>query len=241
MNMLALVLAATAGPVEMHREQSLDFEVDERLQQDGGVQYFYELAAPTAQPARASALKRFRALDELSTPGDEYQAMMSRIVYTVDRDITFFTEARARDVEYLRAVAPDMGLSAAPDGSFVVSRVPANRFRLTWFEAPIASASDNAALDHFFEFLPRGEQPASVVLQRNFGFTRVMGWRTAERAVTFTAHVSLGPGRTRVIVCSMSLLHHLPPFFLGGKQRVFQESVDGAAELIGHLRSYAGK
>ena len=93
----------------------------------------------------------------------------------------------------------------------------------------------------FCEFLPAEHQPASVVLQRNFGFASVLGWRTAERAVTFTAHVPMGPGRTRLVVCTISHLHHLPPFFLGGRDRVLRESVEGAAALIGRMRSYSGE
>ena len=242
--LLASILAMTAAAVPevaMRREPLVDFAIDEQLQQDGGVQYYYELTASMPQPGPASALGRFRGLDELAIPDESYQVLMSRLVYTVDRDISFFTEARARDVTYLRAVAPDMGITAEPDGSFRVAHMPSNHFRLTWFEAPSTCALADSALARFCEFLPAEHQPASVVLQRNFGFASVLGWRTAERAVTFTAHVPMGPGRTRLVVCTISRLHHLPPFFLGGRDRVLRESVEGAAALIGRMRSYSGE
>jgi hypothetical protein len=36
----------------------------------------------------------------------------------------------------------------------------------------------------------------------------------------------------------MSLLHNLPPFFLGGRQRVHDEALGGALMLIQALRAY---
>lgn len=240
MFVLAVLLAAT--PVEMRRETSLDFAIDEPFQQGGGVQYFYEFAEPNPRPAPESPLARFRAMDDKATLDDPYHVMMSRLVYTVERDLDFFTEARARDVKYLQQVAPEIGVTVDAEGTFRAAQTPSNRFRLTWLEAPTRqSVAADPALVHFFEFLPQGVQPASIIVQKNFDFARVMGWRTAERAITFTAHESLGPGRTRIHVCTMSLLHHVPPFFLGGKQRVFRESIDGAAKLIGQLRAYSGK
>lgn len=231
--LVALTILA-AAPVEMRRETDLEFVVDEAFQQVGGVQYFYELAEPGPKPS--SALTRFRAMDRESTVDDPYLVVMSRLVYTVERDVSFFTETRARDVSYLKQVAPDVGVRLDPDGTFRVSRTPSHRFKLAWFDEP--AAGKDPQLTAFFGLLPPGEKPASIVLQKNFDFARVMGWRTGERAITFTAHFAIAPGRTRVVVCSMSLLHHLPPFFLGGRGRVFHESVDGAGTLIAQLRAW---
>ncbi len=231
LSLIALTLAA--APVELRRESSLDFAVDEAFQQDGGVQYFYELADPVEKPAQGSVLSFFRAMDALSKPSDPYHVVMSRLVYTVERDVSFFTEARARDVKWMNRVAPEVGVTEEPDGSFRARRTPSNRFRITWLEPPFP---EDAGLRRFLSLLPSGAVPVSVVVQRNSDFSRVMGMRTAERALTYTAHVSLGPGRTRVFVCSMSLLYTLPPFFLGGRNRVFVEAIEGAGKLIEQLR-----
>jgi hypothetical protein len=232
---LAAALLLTAAP-EMRRETNLDFVADEAFQAQGGVQYFYELAAPNDAPAETSTLARFRALDPQATPKDPYHVVMGRIVYTVERDISYFTEARARDVLYLRKVAPEMGVRREPDGAFRVSKAPSNRFTLSWFDDP--DPATDAFLGRFFAFLP--SKPASIVVQRNDQFARVLGFRTAERSLTYTAHLPLGPGRTRVSVVTFSLLVNLPPDFLGGSGRIVQESVDGAQRLIQQLREYSG-
>ncbi|MFZ5444611.1 MAG: hypothetical protein ACOZQL_31750 [Myxococcota bacterium] len=236
--MTALLFAhlVFAAAPEMRRETNLDFATDEAFQAQGGVQYYYELAAPNDAPPESSALARFRALDPQATPKDPYHVVMGRIEYTVERDVSYFTEARARDVTYLRKVAPEMGVRREPDGAFRVSKSPSNRFTISWFDAP--EPDGDAFLRRFFAFLPG--KPASVVVQRNEQFARVLGFRTAERALTYTAHLPLGPGRTRVSVITMSLLVNLPPDFLGGPNRIIEESVEGAQTLIRQLREYSG-
>lgn len=239
--LLALALlgtAALAAPPEMRREPAPDFEPDEAFQADGGVQFFYALEVTVTAPDAGTSWARFRPLDDQAQATDAYHAVMSRIVYTVERDVSYFTETRARDARYLEEVAPEMKVTAQQDGSFLVGRTPANRFTLRWYDAP---AGDEPTLEPFFAFLPKSARPSSVVVQRNTEFARVMGMRTAERSITYTAHLALGPGRTRVFVCTVSLLHALPPFFLGGKNRVYREAVDETQRLIEALREYRGR
>jgi hypothetical protein len=237
-SLLALLAAtALATTPELRKETRVDFEIDAAFQSDGGIQFFYAFEPTTAAPAKGTAWARFRPLDDKATASDAYHAVMSRIVYTVERDVSYFTEARARDTGYLAAVAPEAKVTAEKDGSFRAGRMPTNRFTITWHEPAEPTSPTLAPL---FAFLPPGVSPASVVVQRNSDFARVMGWRTAERSITYTAHEAIGPGRTRIHVCTVSLLHHVPPFFLGGKDRVYREAVDETKALIEALRDYRG-
>jgi hypothetical protein len=219
----------------LRQESAIDFVRDEAFQEQGGVQYYYELGHTVPHPQEGSAWARLLPLDERASPGDSFHVLMSRIEYTVQRDASFFTEARARDVEYLQKVAPEMGIRLEGDGSFRVSKMPSNRFTLSWVDDPNPT---DAAGKRFLELV--GGKPDSIVIQRNSDFDRVLGFRTAERSVTYTAHLPLAPGKTRVSVCTLSLLHHLPPPFIGGRDRIFRESVQAAASLIQRLRDYRG-
>lgn len=236
---LLLTLFATsalASDPTMRREAKLDFDLDEAFLSDGGVQFFYEFAEP-AQVADAgvgSTLAKVQTLDDKAKPGERLHAVMSRIVYTLDRDVTFFTEARARDVAYINAIAPEVKAKVDDKGVFHTSKPPANSFTVEW-QKPMPAASPYRA------FLPEGVEVDSVIVQRNFGFDRMFGFRTAERSVTWTAHQSLGEGRTRIFVVTMSLMHNIPPGFMGGTQRVYKEAVESATQLIGRLRDYEGK
>lgn len=235
-----MAAAALASPPPMRQEPALAFVVDEPFQRDGGVQYFYELAKKDAS-ASSATVAFFRAFDEAgrwAAQGKPLHVVMSRIVYTVDKDAAFFTEARAKDAAWMNTVAPEFDVTTRPDGGFRAGKMPANDFTIRFLDgAALASQPADGGIAHVAALLPDAGPLASVVVQENFGFSRVMGVRTGAFSATWTAHQALGPGQVRVHVFTMSALHTLPPFFLGGDKRVFNESVAGALDLIERLRA----
>jgi hypothetical protein len=239
--LVATLLAAAPGdagqapapaPAEVsvksvRRERTATFAVDEALQAQGGMQYFFAL-----EPA---VLPDFAALDAASGPHP--YVMMSRIVHTLDKDASFFSAERVLDLDYMRTVGPQFQLTQKAPGVFRVGRTPANDFTLEHLgEAELTATPRAPALDQVDALCGAG--PQVVVVQRNTGFSRVMGWRTAEASFTFTAHHRVTAGRTRVCVVTMSYLVNVPPFFLGGARRVHDESLKEALALIRALRVY---
>lgn len=226
----------------MRRETDVRFALDEAFLARGGVQYFYELAKKEPSPETASAT--FELFRDLDLPGrwrseQPLHVVMSRIVYEVDKDASFFSAARAFDLPYINTVAPEYRISRLPDGGFRSEAMPANDFRIEYLHAAeVARRATEPAVARVLSFLGAAGPPVSIVFQQNDDFARVLGMRTAELGLTWTAHVALKPGRTRLYVCTMSYLHSLPPFIMGGEKRVFRESFDGAALLIERLRAY---
>ncbi|MFT3842207.1 MAG: hypothetical protein QM723_34780 [Myxococcaceae bacterium] len=238
----AAAFAADTKPGEARRESALRFEVDPGYQADGGVQYFYELALKDAAPAKRPAFVAFQPFDfnhRWAALSEPLHVVMSRLVYEVDKDCSFFTDARVHDVSYINAIVPDSSITKNKDGSFRVGRAPANTFRVRFLDAAeVRAEAADGGVAAMVAFTPDAGLPESVVVQENVDFARVMGARTGEASVTWTGHYRLGPGRTRLTVFTMSYMHNVPPFFLGGEDRVFSESVDGAATLIRNLRAY---
>lgn len=243
---LALLLVsgvAFAAETPLRREGACDFAIDAAFQDKGGVQYFYALLPSEPSPESDATFLRFRPFDVagvfsgLSSPP---HVVLSRLVYTVEKDASFFSEARARDVGYINAVAKEMDVTRRDDGSFRVAATPSNTFTIEYYDAAklAAGASSMPAIVRAVELAGMKEAPVSVVFQQNRDFSRVMGMRTADGSFTWTLHFALAPGRTRLVVFTMSYLRTLPPFFLGGARRVFRESTEGARVLIDNLRAY---
>ncbi len=233
---------ASAAETPLRRESDARFVIDVQFQDKGGVQYFYALLPSEPSPEKNATFALFRPFDasnvwsRLDSPPS---VVVSRLVYTVERDVSFFNEARARDVEYINAVAREMAVVKRDDGTFRVGKMPANTFRIDYFDADRLAKGglELPAVKRALE-LSGIETPTNVVFQENSEFDRVMGMRTADGSVTWTMHVAIAPGRTRVVVFTMSYLRTLPPFFLGGPGRVFRESTEGARVLIDNLRGY---
>lgn len=234
---------AFAAETPLRRESACDFAIDPAFQDRGGVQYFYALLPSEPSPENDATFTRFRPFDTsdvfsgLSSPP---HVVLSRLVYTVEKDSSFFSEARARDVGYINAVAKEMDVTRRSDGSFRVGATPSNTFTIDYYDAAklAAGASAMPAVVRAVELAGVKEPPVSVVFQQNRDFSRVMGMRTADGSFTWTLHFALAPGRTRLVVFTMSYLRTLPPFFLGGARRVFRESTEGARVLIDNLRAY---
>jgi hypothetical protein len=191
------------------------------------VQYFFAL--------EQAVLPEFSPLDPAAGP--HAYVMMSRIVHTLDKDVGFFSAERVLDLDYMKTVGPQFRLTQKSPGVFHVGRTPANDFTLEHLdEAQLAATPRAPALDQVDALC--GPGPQVLVVQRNTGFARVMGWRTAEASFTFTAHHRVAAGRTRVCVVTLSYLVNVPPFFLGGAARVHDESLKEALALIRALRAY---
>jgi hypothetical protein len=240
---VSVVSSAALAQVPLRRESSATFAVDVPFQDRGGVQYFYSLLRADDAPSDSSTFTAFRAFDvhdvwkRLDEPAN---VVLSRLVYTIEKDVSFFTEARARDVDYINAIAREAKVSRNDDGTFRASQMPANTFRIEYFDAARVKATAPLlpGLAKVLELSGIEGAPHAVIFQENRDFDRVMGFRTAEGSFTWTAHYSAGPGRTRLVVFIMSYLRTLPPFFMGGEKRVFRESTEGARVLIDRLREY---
>ena len=248
---LAASLVAASGAyggeaVLMRREPSLRFDVDEAFQADGGVQYFYELTTANRSAAAASqSLPLFLAFavgGRQAARTEPLSVVATRVVHTIDKDSSFFTEERAKDVAYLNTVAPGLGIVRVAPDTYRVAATPSNLFRLRWLDADaVRRGAHTQGLSRLLELTAGAALPESVVVQENREFARVMGFRTGDASVTWTAHYPLRPGQTRICIFSMSTLYNLPPKFLGGEERVYSETVNAIAGLIRNLRAYPAR
>jgi hypothetical protein len=239
---LTVSLAALAEP-PVRDEADLHFAADAAFEADGGVQGFYRLIRAEEDPEHDPLMVLLRPLDRnerWATLEEAAHVVALRLDYLVEKDRSFFSASRLREVAYINAVAAEMKVTANADGSFHVGRAPENTFRLERFDAleVARKASSDPSLRTVLEVCAGAALPDSVVFQENRDFARVWGYRTAGASVAWTAHFALGPGRTRVCVVTLTYLYGLPPFFLGGARRVQRETRAGALELIERLRAY---
>lgn len=230
LSVVVTLLAQAAAGADVRREPSAAFAVDEVFERDGGVQLYFQLISPDADEAARAALRPFLALDpsnRLSKLGEPVHVSVARLTYEVDKDVSFFTRERLRDVKYMQALAPELEVTARADGGFRVGRTPSNVMTL--------EVHEDAAFGRPLAALAHG---APIVVQENTDFARVMGWRTAAWSTTWTFHESLGPGRTRVTALTLNALYNLPPPMLGGADRLFLDTRAQALKFIAALRAY---
>jgi len=232
---------ADEGPA-LRREPSARFAPDEAFLARGGVQYFYDFFDKDEATGKEREFAAFQGLDPAGrweARQDPLYRVVARFVYEIEKDVSFFSAARVKDVAYMNRVCPSCGIREAAGGLFRVSQVPANTSRVHHFDRGQFQGVQSEPWARNLLALSKGMGPPDVVvLQENFNFERILGMRTGEGSATVTSHHCVGPGRTRIAVHLVTLMHNIPPFFLGGTGRVQDVTLEGALSLIRHLRRY---
>jgi hypothetical protein len=234
---------AYATNVQVRQEDKFLFALDQDLLRADGIQFFYELdKGVSANSLFSPALQLSHVLDtqgELAASGEVFHVLVTRAAYDVNKDISFFQAPRLLDPVYMNAILPGYGIRQLETHRYSVSATPANTFTLDLVgRDQILSSPATSAEQAIVRWEAGLGVPDLIVKQHNYGFSRVMGVRTSLMSRTFTAHYSLGAGRTRIIVTSLSYLYNIPPFFLGGAGRVYKEARKGALTAIQNLRAY---
>jgi hypothetical protein len=228
-------LVLGAGTPGLRREPQVDFAVDRAYLASGNIQYFFQLAAPGARPSNTPALAHLVALDfdgEWARRDREYHVFLNRMVFVVDKDISFFTQQQLSDVDYMNSVLPGFEISRLSPTSFRAQKMPACTFELTYRGRDAAPLKPALLL---------GDEPGErgpEVLQHNHDFARVMGFQTSRMSMTLTSHRALAPGKTLIDSSTFGLVYNLPPAFLGGEERIQTEARDAAVSLAQHMQSF---
>lgn len=235
----ALVTAAMPATPQTRREGALQFGVDPSLQDRGGAQYFFAVLHPQPSPLQREPV---RSLARILPPGgkdrEQLHAMASRFVYTLEKDVSFFTAERADDLTYIRALMPEAKVERLGPLFFRSHLLPASNFRVRFLGTDsLAQPEQAAVLKTLVSFAPELGVPTAIAIQVNEDFERVMAVRTAEISVTWTGYYRLERGRTRVVSYGLTLLHNTPPFFLGGDDRLHDSLLKEMVRLIHGMRT----
>ncbi|MDQ3265373.1 MAG: hypothetical protein M3Y59_17235 [Myxococcota bacterium] len=228
-----------ATPPQTRREGVLRFGVDPSLQDRGGAQYFFTVLHPQPSPLQREPVRSLaRMLPAGGKDWDPLHAMASRFVYTLEKDVTFFTAERADDLTYIRALMPEANVERLGDRFFRSHLLPASNFRVRFLGTPqLAQPEQGPLIKTFVAFAPELGVPTAIAIQVNEDFERVMAVRTAEISVTWTGYYRLERGRTRVVSYGLTLLHNTPPFFLGGDDRLHDSLLKEMVRLIHGMRT----
>ncbi len=215
-------------------ENHVDFLTDTNFLSKGGIQLFFELISSDQKAEAYESFLKLRPLDKddlWSRRNEPLYILTSRLVYEVRKDLSFFSENRLYDESYLNQLLPSYRIKKMGSNVFRSCSAPQNTFVIEYFRSGLLPTE--------LESLGGGlVTPGVAILQHNHDFEKILGFRTALMGRTLTLHHSSGPGRTRIIVWSLSYIHNIPPFFLGGSIRVVSEVRKKSFDLITRLRNF---
>ncbi len=210
----------------------------------GDVQYHSELIVAPRSPLASKGFQVALGMDYpryWSNRGDDrYSVMLGRAAFTIDKPVEYYTRERALNVDRLNRLMPEFPLKklGTETGLFKSESAPSCKIKIeTFSKADVLKLEVTRPELQFPERLhPELGTPDFLVLQNNFDFDRIFGFRTSQGAITLSAHYRYSPEQTLVLVYSLGFLHNLPPDLWGGAQLVMDTSRDATLVLVERLR-----
>ncbi len=225
-------------------ENQYHFVLDRALLNQGTPQYYSRLLLKKEAPLNTP---EFSSIVGIDFPGyyrnrgnDDYAVMLGRVVFTIPKPIEFYSGTRLTDVNRMNRLMPEFPARRDPSrsGSFFSDGYPGCKFTVeTWSrDELLALGNSRPELRYAEKMNPELGVPDRIVIQHNFDFERVLGFKTSRGALTLTAHYADGPNRTLISTFSLGYLENLPPAVWGGAGIVTETSRDATLVLIERLR-----
>jgi len=233
-----------ARQIEVHREDSFDFDLKGTLLDEGGIQFFYEVIDKHDPATADSDFRMVRPLDRSGVyePG-RHHVVIARSAYVVDRSIEFFSEERLTDVDYIDAVTGFDDFVRPSGYPLNVIRkkgemfVPSMDFVIQTYTPDTLASKPESDREFFREVLSiENRLPVPAISleydYRNFG--TVFFAEIIAGARTIVHHYPYGDGRTLVVSTMLNFLYRLPPSL-----RVMEnETRERAIDLILRTEQY---
>ena len=170
---------------------------------------------------------------------EEYYTLLTKTVYGLKQDISYFTEERLSDEKYLQETMPYNKLRKNENFYFleVGFGAPDITYSLDFY-------SNNELIDQFPElvsFFQKNDnyagEPAITVFQHNHTFSKVLGQKTSKMSMSITRYFNAGNNQTLVINYTLNFIHNLPPSLLGGGNLLINQMKEGVIALIRDTRN----
>jgi len=248
---LAIAADLPKPKIRAQMESRLGFDLDRAGLATGKVQYFDELIVAPRSAQGSANFQKIRGIDfprYWERRGENaYSVMLGSTAYVVNKPVSFYTRERALDIQRLNRLMPEFPIQKKPGAAPGVYRgksAPACTIQIETFTRDQVQSlgSSRPELRVLEKLYPELGLPELTVIQHNFDFDRILGFRTSEGTITLSAHydfadASAAGGQTLIVVLSLGYLHNLPPAIWGGETLVKETSRDVTLVLIERLRA----
>jgi hypothetical protein len=235
--------ALDAESVSVIRQNDIHFAVRAAGMKPGEILYFYDLISKDdAASGEAASEKSFQTTLPLDFPGvwknrtEPYNIMITKNAYILNKDITFFNKQRLLDVSYINATLPQMKVSKNSDGTYTLTGTPSATSSLTYYsKADVAAQPMNSSVSAASGLDSELGTPDVMLVQHSYNFDTIMAVRTNKSSTVFSQHYAIAPGKTLVVAYSLSFVYNVPPWFLGGADRIRTEYVKAMQQVYSNV------
>jgi hypothetical protein len=225
-------------------ESQYRFALNPDVLNAGTPQYFSELIEAPRDPMGSQGFQHIEALDFPryfdSRGSSRYSVMLGRVAFTVKKPVSFYSRERVLDVKRMNRITPEFPArqTAQGPGYYISDATPGCKFTVETYsrEELLALGNSRPELRYAETMHPELGVPDRLVIQHNYDFDRILGFKTSRGAVTLTAHYAQGSDSTLILTYSLAYLENMPPRIWGGAKLVVDTSRDATLVLIERIR-----
>lgn len=235
--------------LHMSNEEILDFSLNPAELFDQNIQMFYALLDKdlNAVGCDANGIINFDThmlpLDihnyYLNRGEEAYYSLLTKTVYGINQHVSFFTEERLSDLNYLREIMPYNKLNKQEDSYFleVGFGAPDISYSLDFYSNNELQAQFPELVNYFHQYDNTDLEPSIAVFQHNHTFGKVLGQKTTKMSMSITRYFVQGENQTLAINYTLNYIHNLPPQLFGGENLLINQIKEGALALIRDTRN----
>ena len=197
-----------------------------------------EKAEPLAAAASFSFTDHAKPLDLYNyweqKGEEEYDVLLTKVAYVLDKPIHFFTEKRLADPSYISQTMPSAKIKRM-DSIYHISvgfGAPEIDYTLH-FHSPKEFEKQYLKLKNYFnKYDGIALSPSLIVVQHNYKYGKVMFQETSKMSISITRYFQLNEEKTLAFNYTLNYIQNIPPSFIGGSDFLINKIKEGIKALI---------
>ena len=169
---------------------------------------------------------------------ENYYTLVTKTAYEIDREVTFFSEEKLSDLEYLRKIMPSNKLNKIDDNYHlkVGFGAPDISYTLEFYSSDELNLKYPDLVNYFYRYDRIDQAPSMTVIQHNHTFSTILGQKTSKMSLSVSRYFGTENSHTLVVNYTLNFIYNLPPAILGGGNLLINQMKDGVVALVRDTR-----
>lgn len=165
---------------------------------------------------------------------EQYDVLLTKVAYVLDKPVDFFTEERLADPGYISQTMPAAKIHRI-DSTYHISvgfGAPEIDYTLHFY-SPEKFEYHFPNLKYYFKkYDGINLSPDLIVVQHNYQYGKVMFQQTSKMSISISRYFQLNKEQTLVFNYTLNYIHNIPPSFIGGSNFLIDKIKKGIKALI---------
>ncbi|WKK65721.1 hypothetical protein [Lutimonas zeaxanthinifaciens] len=165
---------------------------------------------------------------------EQYDVLMTKVGYVLDKPIEFFSKERLSDPGYISQTMPAAKIKRI-DSTYHISvgfGAPEIDYTLHFYSPEEFDSHFPDLKNYFNAYDGLDLSPKLIVVQHNFKYGKVMFQETSKMSVSISRYFQLNKSQTLVFNYTLNYIHNIPPSFVGGSNFLIGKIKQGIKALI---------